>query len=80
MWAGEVAMPRYEYTRIDLNTHHPKGSELDLLSGAGAHGWRLVCINVSNVAFLIREIVETPPPPPPRRRTTKPEAEPTSGS
>jgi H-NS histone family len=49
-------VPEWEYLKIDLNQHYPRGDELDLLNEAGADGWELVGINSTNIAYLKRSI------------------------
>jgi hypothetical protein len=56
--AGMKSMPKFEYSKIDLNNAPRKSDDLDLLEAAGAQGWRLVLITPNNVAYLIREIEE----------------------
>jgi hypothetical protein len=35
-------MLEWEYRKLFLNQHAPRGDELDLLNAAGAEGWELV--------------------------------------
>ena len=65
-------MTRFEYLRIDLNNHHTKADEIDVLNQAGQAGWELVAVTANALAYLRRPLAE--PEAPPRRRTTKPEA------
>jgi hypothetical protein len=46
----------WEYRKLFLNQHSPRGDELDLLNTAGAEGWELVGITNNNVAYLKREM------------------------
>ena len=56
-------MTDWEYRKINLNLHGPKGDELDLLNAAGAEGWELVGITSNNIAYLKRELEELAPAP-----------------
>jgi hypothetical protein len=47
-------MPRWEYSKIDLNNAPVRGSEIDLLDDAGRDGWELVRITDNNLAYLKR--------------------------
>jgi DNA-binding protein H-NS len=49
-------MPDWEYRKLHLNQHTPRGDELDMLNAAGRQGWELVSITSNNVAYLKREI------------------------
>lgn len=49
-------MATFEYMRINLNTHPPRSSEIELLNAAGSQGWRLVCITGNMMAYLMREV------------------------
>ena len=49
-------MTEWEYLKINLNQHPPRGDELDLLNAAGAEGWELVGITSNNTAYLRRQI------------------------
>jgi DNA-binding protein H-NS len=55
---GNLAVPEWEYRKIDLNQHPPRGDELDLPNRAGAEGWELVSISVTNIAYLKRLVEE----------------------
>jgi DNA-binding protein H-NS len=48
----------WEYRKLYLNQHSPRGDELELLNAAGAAGWELVGISNNNVAYLKRGIEE----------------------
>ena len=48
-------MSEWEYLKIGLNQHGPKGNELDLLNAAGAQGWELIGITSNSIAYLKRE-------------------------
>jgi DNA-binding protein H-NS len=48
----------WEYRKIDLSQHRPRGDELDLLNAAGEEGWELVSITNNNIAYLKRPIEE----------------------
>jgi hypothetical protein len=48
----------WEYRKIGLNQHGPRGDELDLLNVAGAEGWELFAITSNNIAYLKRELEE----------------------
>jgi hypothetical protein len=48
----------WEYRKIGLNQHGPKGDELDLLNAAGAECWELIAITTNNIAYLKRELEE----------------------
>jgi DNA-binding protein H-NS len=50
------AVAEWEYRKLYLNQHSPRGDELDLLNAAGAEGWELVGITNNNTAYLKREI------------------------
>ena len=56
---GDVAVVEWEYLKIDLNQHPPRGDELDLLNHVGAEGWELVGITATNIAYLKRLVEET---------------------
>ena len=49
-------MPDWQYRKLHLNQHGPRGDELDMLNAAGAEGWELISITSNNVAYLKREI------------------------
>ena len=51
-------MLEWEYLKIDLNQHPPRGDELDLLNHVGAEGWELVGITATNIAYLKRRVEE----------------------
>ena len=74
---GDVAVLEWEYLKIDLNQHPPRGDELDLLNHVGAEGWELVGITATNIAYLKRRVEEDVSPTPrtvdrePRVRTDK---------
>jgi len=51
-------MPDWQYRKLHLNQHGPRGDELDMLNAAGSQGWELVSITSNNVAYLKREIVD----------------------
>ena len=53
---GDVAVLEWEYLKIDLNQHPPRGDELDLLNHVGAEGWELVGITATNIAYLKRRV------------------------
>jgi DNA-binding protein H-NS len=53
-----VALPNWEYRKIDLNLQHPRGDELDLLNAAGSQGWELVGMTSNGIAYLKRAIEE----------------------
>ena len=56
-------MGAWEYRKIDLN-ELPRGrDEIDLLCEAGDEGWELVAIQPNSVAYLKRELDETPSEP-----------------
>ena len=55
---GDVAVLEWEYLKIDLNQHPPRGDELDLLNHVGAEGWELVGITATNIAYLKRRVEE----------------------
>lgn len=55
-------MREWEYRKLNLNDVPRKGSDIDLLCDSGKDGWELVCINVSNIAYLKREIEREQPP------------------
>jgi hypothetical protein len=48
----------WEYRKIGLNQHGPRGDELELLNAAGAEGWELFAISSNNIAYLKRELDE----------------------
>jgi hypothetical protein len=48
----------WEYRKLFLNLHPPRGDELDALNAAGAEGWELIGITGNNVAYLKREVDE----------------------
>src|SRR5262245_59592442 len=48
-------MPDWEYRKLHLNQHTPRGDGLDLLNAVGAEGWELVSITSNNIAYLKRE-------------------------
>jgi DNA-binding protein H-NS len=54
-------MPEWEYRKIALNLHGPRGDELELLNAAGADGWELVGISSNNIAYLKRKFEEAAP-------------------
>ena len=51
-------MAEWEYRKLYLNQHSPRGDELDLLNAAGTEGWELVGITSHNMAYLKREVAE----------------------
>jgi hypothetical protein len=51
-----LALPEWEYTRIDLNNLPGKASEIDVLNDAGKDGWELVLITTNNIVYLKRQI------------------------
>jgi hypothetical protein len=55
---GGQAVAEWEYRKLYLNQHSPRGDELDLLNAAGADGWELVGITNHNMAYLKREVAE----------------------
>ena len=59
---------RYEYEKLDLNNTARRSDEIDLLSQAGAQGWRLVVITQNGMAYMVREIAEPDALPKSRRR------------
>ena len=64
-------MPRWEYSKINLNEVPRKTEDIDLLNEAGEAGWELIGITSNNVAFLKRLIEE--PAKPARRRANEPD-------
>jgi DNA-binding protein H-NS len=48
----------WEYRKLYLNQHSPRGDDLELLNAAGTTGWELVGITGHNVAYLKREAGE----------------------
>jgi hypothetical protein len=48
----------WEYRKISLNQHGPRGDELGVLNAAGAEGWELFAITSNNIAYLKRELDE----------------------
>jgi H-NS histone family protein len=48
----------WEYRKIGLNQHGPRGDELDLLNAAGGEGWELIAITSNSIAYLKRELEE----------------------
>jgi DNA-binding protein H-NS len=48
----------WEYRKLYLNQHSPRGDELEVLNAAGTAGWELVGITGHNVAYLKREAGE----------------------
>ena len=52
-------MTEWEYRKVDLNQHRPRGDELEVLNSAGADGWELVSINGNSIAYLKRPFDET---------------------
>jgi DNA-binding protein H-NS len=48
----------WEYRKLYLNQHSPRGDELELLNAVGTEGWELVGINNNNIAYLKREVEE----------------------
>jgi hypothetical protein len=48
----------WEYRKLFLNLHPPRGDELNVLNAAGSEGWELVSITGNNVAYLKREADE----------------------
>ena len=55
-------MADWQYRKVHLNQHAPRGDELDMLNAVGAEGWELVGITSNNVAYLKREIEELDEP------------------
>lgn len=52
----------WEYRKVDLSQHRPRGDEVDILNAAGADGWELVGISTNNIAYLKRAPDEEPLP------------------
>ena len=44
-------MPDWEYRKLHLNQHGPRGDDLDMLNVAGSDGWELVGITSNNIAY-----------------------------
>jgi hypothetical protein len=53
-------MLEWEYRKLFLNQHSPRGDVLDLLNAAGTEGWELVGITGNNIAYLKRPIGAPP--------------------
>ena len=53
-------MTEWEYRKIELNQHRPRGDALDMLNDAGKDGWELIGITGNNVAYLKRESADAP--------------------
>ena len=51
-------MREWEYRKLYLNQHSPRGDDLEMLNAAGTAGWELVGITGHNVAYLKRETGE----------------------
>ncbi|HZT47291.1 MAG TPA: hypothetical protein VFA64_04905 [Hyphomicrobiaceae bacterium] len=51
-------MPQWQYRKIDLSSHDPRGDGIDLLNAAGRDGWELVIITSNHIAYLKRPVVE----------------------
>ena len=51
-------MREWEYRKLYLNQHSPRGDDLEVLNAAGTAGWELVGITGHNVAYLKREAGE----------------------
>jgi hypothetical protein len=51
-------MPQWQYRKIDLSSHAPRGDGIDLLNAAGRDGWELVIITSNHIAYLKRPVVE----------------------
>ena len=50
---------RWEYIKIDLNDHSAKMDDITILSRAGAEGWELIAISITNIAYLKRPLADT---------------------
>jgi hypothetical protein len=49
---GDCIVREWEYRKLYLNQHSPRGDELEVLNAAGTAGWELVGITGHNVAYL----------------------------
>src|SRR5262245_55761332 len=58
MEPGDRIVREWEYRKLYLNQHSPRGDDLEVLNAAGAAGWELVGITGHNVAYLKREVGE----------------------
>jgi len=61
-------MPRWEYSKINLNDVPRRGDDIDLLNDLGKEGWELVAVIGNNAAYLKRQIEDPPQPEPARRK------------
>lgn len=52
----------WEYRKVDLSQHRPRGDEIEMLNSAGAEGWELVGITSNNIAYLKRTAEDIPLP------------------
>ena len=51
-----IAMPEFEYEKINLNYIPRGGDDIDLLDDLGEDGWELVAITANNIAYLKRQV------------------------
>jgi len=68
-----IAMPEFEYEKINLNYIPRRGDDIDLLDELGEGGWELVAITANNIAYLKRRVASAKRP-----RTKSPAPPPTS--
>ena len=59
-----IAMPAFEYEKIDLNYSPRSGDDIDLLNELGEDGWELVVITANNIAYLKRQVAYAKKPHP----------------
>jgi hypothetical protein len=61
-------MPRWEYSKLDLNALARNTDAIDVLNDAGTEGWELAHVTANNIAFLKRPVDEPARPKSPRRK------------